>query len=115
MMSLIVSQVVDYFKQFVPAHPSPLPATRTRGVGGEGFVGFSRSFLTKMTLPAISAARPFPFDVLYPRGQIKAGLARRVLRVFYEENRKNHGHLATSTSPAGFARALWTRPVSGSQ
>jgi hypothetical protein len=67
-----------------------------------------------MTLPAISAARPFPFDVLYPRGQIKAGLARRVLRVFYEENRKKHGHLATSTSHSGVAEALWTRPVGGS-
>jgi hypothetical protein len=31
-----------------------LPAIRNRGVGGEGFVAFSRRFLTKITLPAIS-------------------------------------------------------------
>jgi hypothetical protein len=34
----------------LPAN-TPLPAIKKRGFGGEGFVGFSRGFLTKTTPP----------------------------------------------------------------
>ncbi len=37
----------------------------------------------------------------YPRGQMKRGLARRVLWVFYEENVKFPGLLANSRRYAG--------------